>query len=238
MEFEDRAVAFIDVLGFKALVNEAVVNEQAKKKLVDLVGLLQSAIPRLNAGVDATVPINLIPRHQYISDCIILSAPLNDPERSWYNGFSIVVMRAIQLSHFFLNEGYLIRGGISAGKLWHTESNIIGPAYQEAYLLEANGNEPRIQLHPHALQYWDGGSRMCLNDGNVSFVNGLFDFYIPNNTEYGVIEATYEKYESFAATALASNLPQPAKDKWQWFQTFLQSEKPEGLQWAAAQPIQ
>lgn len=238
MEFEDRAVAFIDVLGFKALVNEAVEDEQEKQKLVDLVALLESAIPRLNAGVDATVPRNLIPRHQYISDCIILSAPLTDSERSWYNGVSIIVMRAIQLSHFFLNEGYLIRGGISAGKLWHTESNIIGPAYQEAYLLEANGNEPRIELHPHALQHWDGGSRMCLNDGNVSFVNGLFDFYIPNNTEHGVIEATYEKYESFAAKALTSKLPQSAKDKWQWFQQFLESEKPEGLKWAAAQPIQ
>lgn len=238
MEFEDRAVAFIDVLGFKALVNDAVENEHAKHKLVNLVALLESAIPRLNAGVDATVPRNLIPRHHYISDCIILSAPLADSERSWYNGVNIVVMRAIQLSHFFLNEGYLIRGGISAGKLWHKESNIIGPAYQEAYSLEANGNEPRVQLHPYALQHWDGGSRMCLNDGNVTFVNGLFDFYIPNNTEHGVIEATYEKYERFAASALASNLPQSAKDKWQWFQQFLKSEKPEGLKWAAAQPIQ
>jgi hypothetical protein len=238
MEFEDRAVAFIDVLGFKVLVNEAVENEQAKQKLVDLVALLESAIPRLNAGVDADVPRNLIPRHQYISDCIIFSAPLTDPERRWYNGVSIVIMRAIQLSHFFLNEGYLIRGGISAGKLWHTKSNIVGPAYQEAYLLEANGNEPRVQLHPHALKHWDGGSRMCLNDGNVSFVNGLFDFYIPNSTTYGVIEETYKKYERFAAEALASTLPQRAKDKWQWFQQFLQSEKPEGLKWSVALPIQ
>ncbi len=237
MEFEDRAVAFIDVLGFKALVNEAVKNKQKKQKLVDLVALLESAIPRLNAGVDESVPINLIPKHQYISDCIILSAPLIDQERNWYNGVSILIMRAIQLSHFFLNEGYLIRGGISAGKLWHTESNIIGPAYQEAYLLEAKGNEPRIQLHDHALRYWDGGSRMCLSEGGVSFVNGLFDFYIPNNTQHGVIEATYEKYEHFTTDALASKLPQSAKEKWQWFQSFLQSEKPEGMKWAVAQPI-
>lgn len=238
MEFENRAVAFIDVLGFKALVNEAVESEQAKQQLVDLVALLEAAIPRLNDGVDAAVPRKLIPRHLYISDCIILSAPLTDSERSWYNGVSIVVMRAIQLSHFFLNKGYLIRGGISAGKVWHTESNIIGPAYQEAYLLEAGGKEPRVKLHSHALQHWDGGSRMCLRDGDVSFVNGLFDFYIPNNTEHGAIESAYEKYESFASRALTSKLPQSAKDKWQWFQRFLQSEKPEGLQWAAAEPIQ
>jgi hypothetical protein len=238
MEFENRAVGFIDVLGFKALVNEAVENEQARKKLVDLLALLESAIPRLNASVDAAVPGDLIPRYQYIADCIILSAPLTDSERSWYNGVSIVVMRAIQLSHFFLNEGYLIRGGISAGKLWHTEFNIIGPAYQEAYQLEAEGNEPIVQLHSHALQHWDGGSRMCLNDGRLSFVNGLFDYYIPNNTEPGVVEATYEKYERFASKALSSDLPKSAKDKWQWFQQFLQSEKNEGLKWAAAQPNQ
>jgi len=79
---------------------------------------------------------------------------------------------------------------------------------------------------------------MCLMDGNVPFVNGLFDFYIPNSTGHGVIEATYEKYEHLIAEALASQLPQSAKDKWQWFQKFLQSEKPEGLKWAAVQPIQ
>lgn len=237
MEFEDRAVAFIDVLGFKALVNEAVENEATKQKLADLVALLESALPKLDAGVDSDVPQHLIPRHQYISDCIILSAPLTDTGRPWYSGVSVIVMRAIQLSHFFMNEGYLIRGGISAGKLWHTETNIVGPAYQEAYLLEAKGNEPRVQLHSHALQHWDGGSRMCLKEGDVSFVNGLFDFYIPNNTKYGAIEATYEKYERFSAEALASNLPQPAKDKWLWFQRFLQSEKPEGMKWAAAEPV-
>ena len=69
-------------------------------------------------------------------------------------------------------------------------------------------------------------------------MNGLFDFYIPNNTEHRVIEATYEKYESFATKALTSKLPERAEDKWRWFQQFLQSEKPEGLKWTAAQPIQ
>ncbi|MFT6051062.1 MAG: hypothetical protein ACI9B9_000702 [Halioglobus sp.] len=48
-------------------------------------------------------------------------------------------MRTIQLTHIFLAKGYLIRGGVSIGKVWHTESNIIGPAYQGAYL---------VKLHP------------------------------------------------------------------------------------------
>lgn len=235
MEFEDRAVAFIDVLGFKDLVNSAVGNGVERRKLSALISLLKSAVPTLDTSVSSTISKHLIPRHLYISDCIILSAPLSCKEKPNYNGVDIVIMRAIQLSHFLLNEGYLTRGGISAGKLWHTETNIVGPAYQEAYLLELNGNKPRIKIHDNALKYWSGGSRMCLKDGDVSFVNSLFDFYIPNNNEYGVIEATYEKYENFALNSISSKLPLSAIKKWKWFQCFLQSEKSEGFKWAIAQ---
>ena len=237
MEFEDRAVAFIDVLGFKALVNKAVEDEAAKQRLADLVALLESAVPYFDASVKSEIPQHLIPRHQYISDCIIISAPLNDVDRPSYNGVSIIVMRSIQLSHFFLKHGYLIRGGISAGKLWHTETNVVGPAYQEAFALEVEGTEPRVKLHPNALQYWEGGSRMCLQDGDISFVNGLFDFYIPQNNKHGVIESTYRKYEGFIYEALASNLPESAKEKWLWFDRFLKSEKTEGLKWAKAEYV-
>lgn len=143
-------------------------------------------------------------------------------------------MRAIQLSHFFLNAEYLIRGGISTGKVWHTNSNIVGPAYQEAYLLEHCGNEPIVILSDSAAKQWQGGSRMCLqNDGKV-FVNGLFDYYIPNNNLHGEIERTYSRYATLADQKIAERLPQSAHSKWVWFKGFLQSEAPEGLKWAQA----
>ncbi|WP_305909042.1 hypothetical protein Q9L42_007615 [Methylomarinum sp. Ch1-1] len=146
MNFEDRAVAFIDVLGFKALVAGATQSNDQLKQLSELVDLLSSAVPTLDSDAHSSVAAHLIPRHIYISDCIILSAPLTDSDRQNYDGLSIVVMRAIQLAHHFLNAGYLIRGGISVGKVWHTDSNIVGPAYQEAYMLEHNGNEPIVVL--------------------------------------------------------------------------------------------
>jgi hypothetical protein len=235
MQFENRAVAFIDILGFKAIVDKAVHSNQAKTQLINLVKLLESAVPILDGGVDQSIPKHLIPRHQYISDCIILSAPLFDSDVSGYNGFEIIVMRAIQLSHFFLNEGYLIRGGISVGELWHTDTNIIGPAYQQAYQLEANGSKPFIQIHENALNHWNGGSRMCLNDGEIPFVNGLFEFYMPNSKVFGGIESTYNKYENIISENLLSGLPDGANAKWLWYQKFLLSEKPEGLKWAVAE---
>lgn len=234
MKFEDRAVAFIDVLGFKALVAGAAQSNEQFNQLSKLIEILSSAVPTLDSSVDPSVAAHLVPKHIYISDCIILSAPLTDANRPSYDGLSIVVMRAIQLSHFFLNAGYLIRGGISVGKVWHTNSNIVGPAYQEAYLLEHCGNEPIVVLSDSAAKKWQGGSRMCLqNDGKV-FVNGLFDYYIPNNNQHGEIERAYSRYAALADQRLAEGLPQSAHSKWGWFKGFLQSEAPEGLKWAQA----
>ena len=234
VKFEDRAVAFIDVLGFKALVAGAVEREEQLKQLSGLVDLLSTAVPTLDASVNKSIAAHLIPKHIYISDCIILSAPLTDIDRQSYDGLSIVVMRAIQLAHYFLKAGYLIRGGISVGKVWHTNSNIVGPAYQEAFLLEQHGNEPIIVLSESAAKCWHGGSRMCLQKDGKVFVNGLFEYYIPNSAQHGEIERTYTKYAALADQKLAEDLPQSAKEKWSWFKEFLQTEAPEGLKWAQA----
>ena len=235
MKFEHRAVAFIDVLGFKSLVTNADLEPSVFKQIEALVNLLSTAVPILDSRVSSIIPDRLIPLHQYISDCIILSAPINDDDLKNYNGLEIIVMRAIQLSHFFLSSGYLIRGGISVGNVWHTKSNIVGPAYQEAYLLEANGDKPYIVLSTSAIRFWRGGSRMCLVDDKTVFVNGLHDFYIPNNTEHDGIDKAYQSYAEIVENAIQSNISQSAQEKWKWFKEFLASESKEGLQWAQVQ---
>lgn len=231
--FENRAVAFVDVLGFKALV-ESAAGKNDLGPLNELVTLLSAAIPGFDATVEKSVPVSLIPRHIYISDCIILSAPIADPAYKYYNGLSIVVMRVIQLSHLLLRAGYLIRGGIAVGNVWHSSSNIVGPAYQEAFTLEQRGVEPIVVLSPSAVKCWEGGSRMCLRQDGKVFVNGLFDYYIPNSTQYGVIDRTYKQYAALAEQRLGEGLPCSARSKWAWFKDFVQAEAPEGLKWAQA----
>jgi len=143
-------------------------------------------------------------------------------------------MRVIQLSHYFLGAGYLIRGGISVGKVWHAPSNIVGPAYQEAYSLERQGGEPVVLLSESAAKHWRFDSRMCLRRDEKVFVNGLHDHYIPNRDNHGEIERAYARYNDWAAARLAEPLPTSAKDKWHWFKQFLASEAPDGIKWAQA----
>lgn len=234
MKFEERAVAFIDILGFKALVNDAVQNPNSLYELDELIKLLESAVPTFDEKVEENVPRHLVPKYLYISDCIIISAPLSDENMLSYNGLEIVIMRVIQLTHHFLSKGYLIRGGISVGKVWHTNSNIIGPAYHEAYLLEAQGNEPIVKLSDAAssMQLWS--SRMRLKHDGLVFVNGLNEFYIPNNTEHGAIEATYDKYANNIENALNKGLPDSARQKWEWFKAYLEAETSEKSKWQQA----
>lgn len=234
IEFEERAVAFIDILGFKGLVKQAAINSESLCQLSRLVKLLEGAIPKLDATVNPDVPSHLIPRHNYISDCIILSAPLRDEDRKSYNGLEIVIMRVIQLTHFFLDAGYLLRGGISVGKVWHTDSNIVGPAYQEAYILESKADMPIVILSVEAAKVPRWGSRTCIEYEGRIFVNGLHDYYIDDNTRHGVIEETYKRYEKLADTALSSDIPSRAKEKWSWFKKYLSAESKEGLEWANA----
>lgn len=225
INFEERAVAFIDVLGFSALVNKASTQSSERIKLQTLVDSLEAVIPLLNTTVDDSIPNHLIPKHNYISDCIILSAPLADKDMKSYCGLSVLVMRVIQITHRFLENGYLISGGISIGKVWHTESNIIGPAYQEAFKIESLNYLPCVILSKNASKHWETSSNfnstMCLKHNRVFKVNGIHSCYMQNSTEYGVIKKTYGKYKSHANKQVSSNLPHRAKRKWQWFYAFL-----------------
>lgn len=236
MQFEERAVAFIDVLGFKLLVDAAVIDKQRLEELGKLIDLLSSAIPIFNKSVHESVPRHLIPKHLYISDCIILSAPLNDEARRDYSGVEVLVMRAIQLQHFFMSKGYLLRGGVAAGKVFHSESNIVGPAYQKALETEQRARNPYVLLDDSCIPHLHGGSRAVLKDPKEDrlFVNGLFDYYIPNNFEHGAVERAYEEYGAIVRHVLASNTCERAKEKWQWFSNFLESESPQGKKWYAA----
>lgn len=227
INYKKRAVAFIDVLGFKEIVKRSIKSTAHLQVLQDLVNILDSSIPNFNNTVSATIPNNLIPEHTYISDCIILSAPLSDPNISYYSGLSTVIMRCIQLSHLLLENGYLVSGGISVGDLWHIPSNIVGIPYQEAYLLESNNKNPSIVLSESAKNHWLSLSNrpdpLCMNYKKHTIVNMYHEYYIPNNTVHGVIDDQYKKYMATINKNIVSSLPCKAKKKWRWQKEFIKS---------------
>jgi len=97
IKFSERAVAFIDLLGFKNLVREAHASDDARKKLSRLMRTIRSNEP-LNRVVNHPVRRELHAKSLEISDSIILLTPLTHPNHSWYLGLTVMVMRCSQIA--------------------------------------------------------------------------------------------------------------------------------------------
>lgn len=80
--FEERAVAFIDVLEFKSVVESF--DSGDRTFLEELVETLRAGVPRLDGKVSPSIRRDLIQKHISISDSIILSAPLTSDKMSGY----------------------------------------------------------------------------------------------------------------------------------------------------------
>jgi len=234
INYEERAIAFIDVLGFSALVNSSVTSDKKFLELQGIVSILESVIPRLDSGVNKNVPAELIPKYLQVSDCIILSAPLTTKLEGWpnYDGLEIVMMRVSQLTHLFLEAGYLLQGGIDVGLTWHGEANIVGPAYQAAATLEKDGINPCILLtesaNNHRAVHYAHTSRLSIEFDGSSMVNGLHGAYIQNRDL--AEEDVYSNYRAIVAENISLLSGRPQK-KWLWFQSYLENEISTAYPW-------
>lgn len=147
--YEQRAVLFLDVLGFKRLVDEH--QEDLIEEALEIIcGQYQS-----NYEVSA------------FSDNMAVSLPFR-------HGYELaeLIQFASSITLHLLHKGVLSRGGIAVGALRHKGNFVYGPALVEAYRLESKvANYPRIVLAKDAVAKSSqvGGNPQ----GYEEFVQGL-----------------------------------------------------------------
>lgn len=140
VDFSDKFIAYVDILGFKGLVADA---EQGKGLALDdllkLLGLLGTGKER--ARFDQHGPAccpyapriekNLDFRVTQISDCVVVSAEVSPA------GVINVISHCWGAVIELLARGLMCRGYIKRGNLFHSDTQIIGSGYQEAFLAES-----------------------------------------------------------------------------------------------------
>jgi hypothetical protein len=143
IEFQPHAVAYLDILGFKNFVENA---EKDPGALQQLDKLFSEVIPRevLPDGKNSNYPEAFGMKCLNISDSFIVSAPIS--QHPTHPALVVVSMKAIQIAHALLDMGLLVRGAISVGNVYRTDSNILGTAYQKAVDGEKNAVNPQIVL--------------------------------------------------------------------------------------------
>ena len=220
--FEKRAIAFLDVLGFKELISDAERDAAGFSRLVSLKTVIESHVRYDNAGVSPDVPVDMHPKYLFVSDSIILSAPLT---RGQYDGLNVIVVKAIQIAQKVVELGHLIRGGISVGPIWHEDRNIFGSGYIEAFFTEEGAVHPRIQLAAGAAEMWKRPERavpkLCIDDSGSLVVDILHAGYYRTNNSGITMEQYIEPLRVFIENNL-SDLPlgSEPRSKWEWMAGF------------------
>jgi len=147
MKYEQRIVAFIDILGFKSILDETVdKKEKDNEERIDFVISAYQAIRDIwdLDGESALLGIKAPESKQVtiFSDSIVVSFRVDESSQVF-----LTLMEIKLLIMRLLSRKILCRGAISIGKFIHTGNYLFGPALVEAYTLESKAAMyPRVIL--------------------------------------------------------------------------------------------
>lgn len=135
-EYSERYCAYVDILGFSDLVASIRAGRMKFEAIRDL--LHQVHAPRSSQVVGAT---HFDFQAQSISDALVLSTALS------ISGLAVLIDTLESLTINALYEGYLLRGAVCRGLLYHDQHTVFGEALITAYQLESRiVRYPRIML--------------------------------------------------------------------------------------------
>lgn len=138
-----------------------------------------------------------------------------------------MAVKTIQVANQLLSMGYLIRGGISRGKVWQRDGNIFGSAYMEAYRMEGQTKQPRVQLTPVAETEWQKSQFASF----FSYVEDegvpILDLYHPYYVAAGVThDEYYKRIIDMVGEQISALISEPSPlAKWQWSHDFIQRSR-------------
>src|ERR1700733_13004521 len=134
--YEERYCAFVDILGFRQLIQRLEHGQVQFTFIRDLLRQIYS--PQVSGCVDLD---EMQFRAQSISDGLAISIPVS------LSGLVVLFEAIRNLSVALLEQGYFVRGAICRGKLYHDERMVFGEALVKAYTLESEiARYPRVMV--------------------------------------------------------------------------------------------
>jgi hypothetical protein len=192
--YEERFIAFVDILGFGKLVETSAITPDLPKKILD--ALLSMHPTRIQDELFTTVNVELIPAEEledvknlarnasaalqsrnpvnisYFSDSLVISARAEDVIASQMVMDLLTKISAMM----WMSHTLVLRGGITVGKLIHFEGGpMFGPAMNRAYYLESKlADHPRFLIDKHCIEQYRKVETFRLFE---SFIQQDGDFY-------------------------------------------------------------
>lgn len=184
-EYEERAILFLDFLGFRNIVSKTVNSKSEFNQLLTTLDHIvnyatleeESPSPMHEEEIDELAEFKDEAYKKHYNDYIknnsleslVYSNPSDDRRVTTFSDSIIIsypinhmydlLFETLSITGAILSSGYLVRGGITFGKLYHDERNVFGPAMNRAYDLESKvADVPRIILDTDYLNTADAHS--------------------------------------------------------------------------------
>ncbi len=133
--YEDRLILFIDFLGFKEIVGTTPSDPTALGRLIDALDEI---------GSMGEMPAFSSQRVTQFSDSVVLSYAVNEESGAFWmiNEIALTVISLVF-------RGYLLRGAVTIGQLYHEDRHVVGPAMVAAVEMESKvACFPRVIVDP------------------------------------------------------------------------------------------
>lgn len=138
--YEDRIIAFIDILGFKKKIEDTISGDNAGeqtekiKNIYDFITLIKDDFHEKHFPTIKSYQVT------HFSDSLVISC-----EASEKAAVFIFLMGLLYLQIEAVAHGFLLRGAVTNGKLIHDDTCLFGPAMLKAYKIESEiAKYPRI----------------------------------------------------------------------------------------------
>lgn len=152
-DYEDRFCLFLDILGFKEIIDASVLekNTRGKPQASEVFFGLKRIASTLNyKSAISGKSGEIIPSSRKVtqfSDSVIVSYLAEE-----LGSLADMLYDVLHLQLKLINRDMLIRGAITRGKLYHSEDFVFGPALVEAAELEKLAMYPRVIVDREILQ--------------------------------------------------------------------------------------
>ncbi len=218
MEYQEKFIAFVDILGFKKLVEDS--EDGTGMPLSELIELLQllgtsEDVARLKNNGPVICPSSRYIQRDLnfkltqISDCVVVSSEVSPA------GVINLVSYCAQVVLRLLEKGIMCRGYITKGSIYHTDSQFIGSGYFEAYSKEEkvkvfkheNDKEgtPFVELNPAVCKF--------VNDCGDPCVKKMFSRFVKEDRELSALFPFQRLSHSFMIAGFGNRFdPQKEKD--------------------------
>ncbi|PHD33538.1 hypothetical protein [Bacillus toyonensis] len=145
--YENRIVAFLDMLGFQEHITKTTQDPEHFNKIRNALNFIAQEKAQNDTGLLNMRELGR--EYSIFSDSIVISYPANYPGAAFY-----LLLDIIHIQLDMLSAGIVMRGAVTIGELCHNDNIVFGPAMVKAYIMESKeAVVPRVLVDSEVIKH-------------------------------------------------------------------------------------